>query len=499
MLRAAVAGALAAVMGTALYSTVASADCIHPPAWIPGESCGPAWLPPDAGIGETWRGELNDPRWAGGPITFFKVLGEDGGTPSSDQFAAQYRVVFPTTLENQTLSVSVQVLQDPNGHDSSDAVYFGTTLGTGGTNAWLVAIPPEGEPCPSPVNGRVPHDTAFPCPNTPNFITVYTTNNWTASPPVWTAMTSLPAWLKSVATWTHSPAPVLWAVTFQIDTSAAGLPITGQQQLKMFFGTRITNNGSPWVVLSTSSQATGASAIGNTPVPKVIGDWITVNPLGATCPSGITLSSADIVAASTGSPGNTINTCPGSTCTNTFLITLRNVPPSMCTSPFSIRPMIRVSDWGSTYSRPGAPWDSVGIPTGVATLDAGAFSGGPWSWDASAEAGTVSIGYTCSVAPGGSYCPFLPNAVDAGQLREIVMADVTFSTGSAFGSTTIQSGEAVREMWFTPSGAPIPVAGSPPPPPSPGWPGGTWAVCAIVVGVGLGIVGVARAIRSRGR
>jgi hypothetical protein len=498
MRRIAVAGALAAVMGTILYSTAASADCVHPPAWIPGESCGPAWLPPDAGS-VTWRGELNDPRWAAGPVTFFKVLGEDGGTPSSDQFAAQYRVVFPTTLENQTLSVSVQVLRDPNGHDSSDAVYFGTTLGAGGTNAYLFAIPPEGVPCPSPVDGGVPHDTAFPCPNTRNFITAYTTSNWTASPPVWTTM-ALPAWLKSVATWTNSPAPVSWAITFQIDTSAAGLPITGQQQLKMFFGTRITNNGVPWVVLSTSSQATAGSAIGTTPVNKVIGDWIAVNPLGATCPSGITLSSADIAVASTGSPGNTINTCPGSTCTNTFLITLRNVPPPMCTSPFSIRPMIRVSDWGSTYSGPGAPWDSVGIPTGVATLDAGAFIGGPWSWDASAEAGTVTIGYTCSVAPGGSYCPVLPNAVDAGQLREIVVADVGFSTGSAFGSTTIQSGEALREMWFTPSGAPLPVAGPPPiAPPPPSLPGGTWLLCgALVVGVGLSALGIARARRRPG-
>src|ERR1700686_27841 len=83
------AGALVAATLTLSAAGDVSANCVQPPALLPGLSGGPVWLPPTPGS-TAWRAQLNDPRWSGAPVAFFPVLA--GGT-LSDQFDAQYRVV----------------------------------------------------------------------------------------------------------------------------------------------------------------------------------------------------------------------------------------------------------------------------------------------------------------------------------------------------------------------------------------------------------------------
>jgi len=392
------------------------------------------WLPPSPGS-TAWRAQLNDPRWAGGPVSFFSF--QRGGS-FTDQYDAQYRAVYA----GNNLYVTIQVLTDPDGADLSDAVYFGITEGTGGSGAHLFEIPPEPSttaPVTDP-SGTVPHDAVFPRANTTGLINYYMTLDRSVAAPSWSAAAAPPPWLKNVATWLSSPG-VNWAITLQIDTSARA--ITGPVQL--FFGTRISMPASTTVVLTTSSQADATHpAIGDTPAKTVITDWANFDALGNACPAGITISSNSIGVLSGGSLTNAVNTCPGSTCTNQFRVEAQNVPASISSTPFAIRTRLRVADWGATIADPNAPWEDFGIPANVFTEPSSAFTNPPWIWTPSGT--VVDMDYTCSLVGGHTYCPWLTNAVASGQQHQCMLAEISLAPGVTGG--TIQTPAVYRNMEF---------------------------------------------------
>src|SRR5579872_3236160 len=119
-----VVAGLVAALAVNLYVSAAHAapDCAPPPVPVPGLSGPPVWLPPTPGS-TAWRAQLEDPRWAAGPVHAFAVTSA-GGT----QQQALYRFVYT----GGSLYVSIQALADADGTDGVDAVYFGITEGTGG-------------------------------------------------------------------------------------------------------------------------------------------------------------------------------------------------------------------------------------------------------------------------------------------------------------------------------------------------------------------------------
>ena len=433
----------------------ARADCVQSPVVVPGLSGGPVWFPPTPGS-TAWTAQLHDPRWAGDPMRFFPVK-TGGGLP--DQYDAQYRVV----QVGNTLYVSIQVLADP-AIDTADFVYFGITGGVASSGAQLVAISPDGTDTPvSDPTGRVQHDAVFPIPNSSFYITSYNTLNAGIASPSWcetypisspsgcpAALAAPPSWLTNVATWTNSPG-VVWAVTFQVDTTTIS-----SGPMKMFFGTQISMTAGTTVILSSSAQLDG-TAIGTTPVGASVANWVSFSALGSACPTGITISPTTVGVWDTASSSltNSINTCPGSSCTNKFRVEAQNVPTAG-TTQFAVRTRIRVADWGSTIADPNAPWEDFGIPPDVYTQPQTYFLTGPaaaqWAW-AQPTAGTTStanIDFTCALdgVAGHTYCPWVVNAKAANQPHQCMLFEISLAPGVSGPGWNIQTAAVYRNMEY---------------------------------------------------
>jgi hypothetical protein len=442
--------AIATAFLVAVFSLDASANCVQPPVVLPGLSGGPVWLPPTPGS-TAWRAQLQDPRWSGGPVTFFSAL--SGGT-LSDEFDAQYRVVY----QGNNLFVSIQTVIDPSAPNLTDAVYFGITGGTASSGAYLFEIAPDTtDPPVSDPTGTVQHDTAFPIPNSNGYITYFTTLNRTVATPSWCqaypaslpagcppALPNPPAFLKNVATWTNSPG-VQWAVTLQIDTTAiAAGPV------QMFFGSRINTSPGTTVILTSSPQFSASNPeIGDTPAGASVTGWLNFDPLGNACPGGITISPSTVGVWNGSTITNAVNTCPippnppGTTCTNKFRVEAQNVPAGA--PVFGVIPRIRVADWGSMIADPNAPWIDFGIPANVFTQPQSYFTGNPqWAWTPSG-ATTVDIDYTCALNPGARYCPAVPGST---QPHQCMLFEIGIAPGVTGAGWNIQTAAVFQNMEF---------------------------------------------------
>jgi hypothetical protein len=464
------AALLAAAVSVSSLARDAIADCAHPPVALPGLSGVPVWLPSPLWTPATatnWRGQLNDPRWAGGPMQFFQ---NQTGGGFSDQYDAQYRVVYAPN----TISIAIQARVDPNGIDGSDFVYFGISQ-PGSTVAHLFAIQPDnGTPAVTDPTGLVPHDAAFPRPNSTATVTYYKTLNtavatgWcelyplsspaTGTGPCGAAMAGPPPWLQNVATWTSSPGldSTGWAVTLQIDTSSSGLGANGQP-VQMFFGTAIELTSPPTatMVRLTSAPQTG-TLVGATPANAAIATWTSFSALGGACPAGIeiqptTVGVWDPTAMALTNAVNTYPTmtppCP--TCTNQFRVDVQNVPAAGTTGhpgPFAVRARIRVADWGATIADPNAPWDDFGIPAEVFSEPQSYFTAaGGWAWSQSGS--TATIDYTCTVQGANRYCPFLASTTRHQCMLVEIGVDPA-ATASGAPGWNVQTAAVYRNMEF---------------------------------------------------
>ena len=450
-----VVAVLIAAAFAAVCPASAWADCVQNPVVVPGLSGGPVWFPPTPGS-TAWTAQLHDPRWAGDPMRFFPI--KSGGT-LSDQYDAQYRVVHV----GNTLYVSIQVLADP-AIDTADAVYFGITGGLANSGAQLIAISPDNTDAPvTDPTGKVQHDAVFPIPNSGFYITSYNTLNAGVTAPSWcesypissptgcpAALAAPPPWLTNVATWTSSPG-VVWAVTLQIDTTTIS-----SGPMKMFFGAQVSMAAGTTVILTSSTQLDG-TAIGGTLVGASVANWVSFNALGSACPAGITISPTTVGVwdSATSSLTNSVNTCPGSTCTNQFRVEAQNVPTAG-TTQFAVRTRIRVADWGSTIADPNAPWEDFGIPPDVYTQPQTYFLTGPaaaqWAW-AQPTVGTTTtatIDFTCALdgVAGHGYCPWVQNAKAANQQHQCMLFEISLAPGVSGPGWNIQTAAVYRNMEF---------------------------------------------------
>jgi hypothetical protein len=419
------------------------------------------WLPPSPGS-TAWRAQLDDPRWAGGPVSFFSFA------PGPDQTDAFYRAVatYPNAPGVSQIYASIQVRLDADGPDPADSVFFGLTQGSAAAGAYLLQIFPEPSSTP-PVDGGVPHDPQYPRPNSPSTISLYRRD---PNPPHLWSLQGNPPWLKNVATWLGSPG-VSWAITFQIDTSSS-TGITLGNGAQVFFGTGINVGArTPIVWLTTAPQVAPDAGIGGTAINQDTSAWPQLPPQGApmspnpppcvACPPGMAVfpySIGVLVDGGLSSPdgGNPISTCSG--CRNTFRVEVHNVPPLVGAAPFSIRARVRVADWASALGDPAAVWDPFGTPADVFSADRSAFTpdaGWRWGFDGGTDGGTVDIDFTCSVTDGGAYCP--SPAPGTTQSRQIMLADIALDK-DALGSGSIQHAQAYRDVNYQPPLPAPPIA-----------------------------------------
>jgi hypothetical protein len=469
MMRARITGAaLVLATLTSFGARDALADCAQPPVFVPGLSGGPVWLPTTAWVppgAPSWRAQLNDPRWAGGPVQFFQF---QSGGGFADQYDAQYRIVY----QSGHLWVSIQTRIDPDGIDGSDAVYVGITQ-PGTSVAHLFAIQPDGTSPVSDPTGMVPHDPAFPSTNSAASIAYFKTldtavstawcelypvsNPATGTGPCAAALPAPPAWLQNVATWTNSPGLDTggWAVTLQIDTAAIG---ASGQPVQLVLGSRVRLSSTPTTILNLTSAAQTGTLIGTTPIPAAVTTgWTSYDPLGNSCPAGISVSANTVGVwdSATSTLTNAVNTYPSATipcptCTNQFRVNVQNVPLAGSAGhpgAFAVRSRIRVAEWGSTIADPNAPWNDFGIPADVfaqpQTYFAAAGSG--WAWSQSGSDATID--YTCTVQSGNRYCPFLA-ATQRHQCMLVELGVDPNATASGAPGWNLRTAAVYRNMEF---------------------------------------------------
>ena len=114
------AGLLSSLFATQVVHAAPN-QCLHPPAVVPGLSGGPEWQDFDAD--GFWRPQLDDPRWAGGPLQYLSSLtvGEQADWAS--------QVAMRAVAVGKILYVSIQARADDNGPSMQDLVYVAFSQG----------------------------------------------------------------------------------------------------------------------------------------------------------------------------------------------------------------------------------------------------------------------------------------------------------------------------------------------------------------------------------
>ncbi len=468
---------LAGVLGTLGATRSAHANtnqCLPSPATVPGLSGAPEWQ--DFNADGFWRPELDDPRWAGGPLQYLSSL------PIGGHVGTENQVAMRAVTVGKILYLSIQAEADDNGPSSQDLVYVAFSQGElAGAYALSIDLRSAGTVINPPANPAagvvVPADNPLPTQVAPAAITYYHADNARTDPahltiePVWGGENDgMPSWLKA-ARWDR---PVLgsprWAITLQIDLSAAGLNIAGPTNL--FVAANVhTSTGDVIVGNATPKVGTDVDKLDVTPIPKRTDLWPLYDEPGTACTGGITVDPAD-VGVWTGSPGVngsgtlTNQVCTGSGCAateNTFRVTVRHVPNNGGIDPWDIRVRLRLAGWDTQAAHEDdAPWSDVAttptgtqIVTSIFTNDFTAANG--WYWAPPVDAGdgtsSIAVDYKCTKG-GAAFCPQLADMSNPHQAVSVELAVPS-------GMWTISKAAAYRDLDFTTASGGAGAGGAP--------------------------------------
>ena len=468
---------LGGLLGTLCATQAAQANtnqCLPAPATVPGLSGAPEWQ--DFNADGFWRPELDDPRWAGGPLQYLSSLPVGGQVGTANQVAMRAITV------DKILYLSIQAEADDNGPSSQDLVYVAFSQGElAGAYALSIDLQSAGTVINPPANPAagvvVPADNPLPTQVAPAAITYYHADNARTDPahptiePVWGGENDgSPSWLKA-ARWDR---PVLgsprWAITLQIDLSAAGLNIAGPTNL--FVGANVhTSTGDVIVGNATPKVGTDVDKLDVTPIPKRSDLWPLYDEPGTACTGGITVDPAD-VGVWTGTPGVnsggtlTNQICTGSGCAateSTFRVIVRHVPNNGGIVPWDVRVRLRLAGWDSQAAhQDDAPWPDVAttpagtpIVTAIFTNDFTAANG--WYWAPPVDAGdgtsSIAVDYKCSKG-GAAFCPQLADMSNPHQA-------VSVELGVPSGMWTISKGATYRDLDFTTASGGAGAGGAP--------------------------------------
>jgi hypothetical protein len=390
------------LLGTAALAAFASpahADvCFPTPVALPGLSGVPLWK----GNG-VLRAELNEPRWAAAPLTWFASdpTGTDG----------LYRIIVDSAYSE--LSVSFQAPTDLGSVSNADVIYFGfTTDGVAGALAKGISISANN-------SGTVdPADAAL--------VQEYTYDGSLWSSPLGPA----PSWLKAASVWRNNAAgDAAWGINIKVDMGAAGL--SPSMAFKIFLGMHKQDELDTSKSVNLSTPDPGSNAL--LPSTLFIADpvnWANAVAINSGCSGGITISGTQIgtLTMADGSPApSQIRTGTGTV--NRFFAK-PSVPGSLALLfPGLFQAKFHLANWTSAND-PSAPWTPLFNGAVVLNGVAPATDNGSIEFDCPANTATTTCGIpTPSIAHQAVYVELMPSPTQT----------VQFTTAAAY-----------REMDFSP-------------------------------------------------
>jgi hypothetical protein len=433
-----VAQVLLTTAALAAITTSAHADvCFPTPVAVPGLSGVPLW----EGNG-VLRAELNEPRWAAAPLTWFASdpTGTDG----------LYWIIVDSAYSE--LSVSFQAPTDLGSVSNADVVYFGfTTDGTTGLLAKGVSISANN-------SGTVdPTDAAIIQPYT------YDMPEWTSP------LGPAPTWLKAASVWRNNVAgDAAWGINFKIDIANAGL--SPSMAFKIFFGMRKQDELDTSKSVKLSTPDPGANAVlANTLFIEDPVHWANAVAINSGCSGGVTISGTQIgtLNMNAGSPAPTqISTENGAV--NRFFAK-PSLPGSLALLfPGLFQAKFHLANWTSANA-PDAPW--APIPNGAVVLNgvAPATDNGSIEFDCPANTATTTCGIpTPSIAHQAVYVELMPSPTQTVQIttaaayREMDFTSPAGSAGSAgSGGAAIGTAGSIGEGGDAGEGGTSNVSGPP--------------------------------------
>lgn len=375
--------------------------CVTPPAQVEGLEGGPTWFPGAAAAGLAVRPELDDPRWAGGPLTPFQGSGGMGAP------------LFRMVRDGKYLSVSVHA---PVSVSGSDTVYFGFSLGnTASKSAYLLPIAPmpasaaSADPIPTPVTHYYEYCGGSQCPLLPG--TPAGTVN--TCPAGWCARAvPPPPWLVDVATFRSSETGLDFGLNFKIryaggaPAEVAAIPLTLQFRMFLGLGLNLTSGvvqySVPLIPAGTVSWVDPAIH-----VPRDFWTaWGKFDGLGKECQRGVTVDALDIATSSVDSD------------TNSFRVTARNITGQEVPANHMLKSTLRSAEWGAVACDPDAAWDP--LPSTPPTWS--------WQWSGGAapikpKTGSATMSFTCNfTSPADPSCPSVASTAggSGGAMRSLL-------------------------------------------------------------------------------
>lgn len=392
-LRSYVTGAV--LVGAALSPQAARADfCAPPPTPVPGLPGAPSWSgPPPV------RADLNEPRWAAGPLTPF----------TSDLTQNEGRFRLMTNAAGDRLYVSMQTSNEHGDPTPTDQVFFGISKDVGATNPVGTAVRIRVNPGAAP-GGFV----------AANEFRVY---SFLDNPP-WTTedMVVPPSWVIDPAVWSNAPGDgVDWGINFIVNLTELGIgpSDTFKVVLAMTIRDETNGNDSTIATLTPTNPSIGfqTQLMASNPA-----NWKQTRATGSGCVGGIRLSSSGI-RTNNASPHH-IDTTPGHV--NVFSAQ----PDYGAVGLFDnmLQAEFRIANWGS-IADPNAGWIPIPNATGIPNQ-------GP--------AGLIQ--FTC---PSNTVAQTCGMAVPA-QKHQCIQVRLNYGPGSNPDIAPITTASAYRNMDFVP-------------------------------------------------
>lgn len=308
------------LVGAVLLPGTARANlCAPPPTSVPGLPGAPSWTgtPPI-------RTDLNEPRWAAGPLTSF----------ASDATYNEGHFRIMTNAARDRLFVSMQTSNDHGTPTATDQVFFGLAKEVSGTYPIAQAVRIRVNPGSAPGNFIPAND-----------FRLYSYDaTWTTSD-----MVTPPGWVLDPAVWSNAPGDgVDWGINFVINLTDLGISPTDEFKLLLAMTIRDETNGNDSTIstLTPTNPTTGFNAQLLASSPD---NWKDADTTGSGCVGGITLSGAHI---------STNNTSPHEIETMDGHVNVFSAQPNYGAVPIFdnlLQAEFRIANWGS-IADPNAGW-----------------------------------------------------------------------------------------------------------------------------------------------
>lgn len=321
-----------------------------------GANALPSWL----SSGDYQRpDQLNEPRWAPGPLRSFY---NDPGNGDSNE--GGFRLVL--SQDRRTLAVSIQEKADNIEKTPADSVSFGIYKGGYGRAATIALRS-------GPMNGSDP--TYYAAGQS---ITAYQTSTLAGNPTVWTDDPQSAPWIRDVASWTRhdtSEGGADWGIQFKVDLTPFNL---GSGDFQIHIGMRkargdttaataddsITNLIMVDPAISMDYMATdfiGSTIDGTyldtTGIPRNANHWTHPNLLNEGCPAGLEFASYALVGTQAADGSLTNRVVAGPNQTNTFVA--RALTNGIAVQPNWLQARFRIANWGAQVAVPEAKWSTL--------------------------------------------------------------------------------------------------------------------------------------------